>query len=231
MRSFAREATKVDGGDGQAPTGSPSCWRPTRCSRSRRTPTAAAARSGEIALEDVSFAYGGERPALQRRLAARRGRASGVALDGPVGRRQVDARRARRALLRPDRGPRADRRPRRARLLARRGCATRSRSCCRTRCCSPAACATTSPTAPTRRREEVVAAARAAAAHEFIRGLPDGYDTELGPQGVGALRRPAPADRHRPHAAARPAGARARRADHGARPDSEDAGARGPRAR
>ena len=32
---------------------------------------------------------------------------------------------------------------------------------------------------------EVEAAARAAAAHDFIAALPDGYDTELGPQGVG----------------------------------------------
>jgi ATP-binding cassette subfamily B protein len=32
---------------------------------------------------------------------------------------------------------------------------------------------------------DVVAAAKAAAAHEFIRSLPDGYDTELGPQGTG----------------------------------------------
>jgi ATP-binding cassette subfamily B protein len=33
--------------------------------------------------------------------------------------------------------------------------------------------------------EEIVEAAKAAAAHEFIRRLPDGYDTQLGPQGVG----------------------------------------------
>jgi ATP-binding cassette subfamily B protein len=33
--------------------------------------------------------------------------------------------------------------------------------------------------------EEVEAATRAAAAHEFIAALPDGYDTALGPQGVG----------------------------------------------
>jgi ABC-type multidrug transport system fused ATPase/permease subunit len=34
-------------------------------------------------------------------------------------------------------------------------------------------------------RSQVVAAARAVAADEFIRGLPDGYQTKLGPQGVG----------------------------------------------
>jgi ABC-type multidrug transport system fused ATPase/permease subunit len=33
--------------------------------------------------------------------------------------------------------------------------------------------------------EQVVAAARAVAAHDFIRELPRGYDTRLGPQGVG----------------------------------------------
>jgi ATP-binding cassette, subfamily B, bacterial len=33
--------------------------------------------------------------------------------------------------------------------------------------------------------EEVIAAARAAAAHEFISELPDGYDSMLGPRGVG----------------------------------------------
>ena len=34
-------------------------------------------------------------------------------------------------------------------------------------------------------REDVVAAARLAAAHEFVAALPHGYDTELGPQGLG----------------------------------------------
>jgi ATP-binding cassette subfamily B protein len=34
-------------------------------------------------------------------------------------------------------------------------------------------------------REDVAAAARLAAAHDFIAELPHGYDTELGPQGVG----------------------------------------------
>jgi energy-coupling factor transporter ATP-binding protein EcfA2 len=34
-------------------------------------------------------------------------------------------------------------------------------------------------------RDEVIGAARAAAAHEFIVRLPDGYDTALGPRGIG----------------------------------------------
>jgi ATP-binding cassette, subfamily B, bacterial len=33
--------------------------------------------------------------------------------------------------------------------------------------------------------DEIVDAAKAAAAHDFIERLPDGYDTELGPQGAG----------------------------------------------
>ncbi len=77
--------------------------------------------------------------------------------------------------------------------------------------------------------EEIVDAARAAAAHEFIRRLPDGYETQLGPQGVGSQRRSAPADRDRAHAAAQPADHHPRRADDGARPRERGAGARGPR--
>jgi subfamily B ATP-binding cassette protein MsbA len=38
--------------------------------------------------------------------------------------------------------------------------------------------------APSRPLEEVIAAARAAHAHEFIRALPQGYDTEVGELGV-----------------------------------------------
>jgi ABC-type multidrug transport system fused ATPase/permease subunit len=33
--------------------------------------------------------------------------------------------------------------------------------------------------------DEIVDAAKAAAAHDFIERLPDGYETELGPQGTG----------------------------------------------
>ena len=108
-----------------------------------------------------------------------------LALDRPVRRRQVDARRARRPLLRPDRGARADRRPRRARLLA--GLAARAD---RGRAPGHGAVhrhgarqhrlrhrrhrARRSSTRP-RRPRRTSSSAR----------LPNGYDTELGPQGVG----------------------------------------------
>ena len=63
---------------------------------------------------------------------------------------------------------------------------------------------------------QIVDAAKAAAAHDFIQRLPDGYDTRARPPGHRALRRPAPAPRHRPHAAAQPTDHHPRRAHHGA---------------
>ena len=63
--------------------------------------------------------------------------------------------------------------------------APRSASCCRRPFSSRSACARTSPYGrPDATREEVVAAAKAARAHEFIIRLPDGYDTEIGERGV-----------------------------------------------
>ena len=129
-------------------------------------------------------------------------------------RRQVDVRQARRALLRPDRGPRARRRPRPARRAARARCARRWASCRRRRSCSAARSARTSPSgAPDATDEEVEAAARAVGADEFIAALEHGYDTEVGERGVAALGRPAPARRLRPRADRRPAHPRARRGD------------------
>ena len=67
-----------------------------------------------------------------------------------------------------------------------RGCATRSRSSCRTRCCSPAASrdniaygTDATDRADRRRRQGRRRPRRSSSA------LPDGYDTELGPQGTG----------------------------------------------
>ena len=88
--------------------------------RTRRTRSSSSAVRGEIRFDDVTFAYahGDDGAAGARDVDARRP-------AGPDGRarrrdrrRQVDVRQARRALLRPDRGPRARRRPRPARRHA-----------------------------------------------------------------------------------------------------------------
>ena len=69
---------------------------------------------GEIDFDDVTFAYGDGSAGAERRRPARPARADRGA-GGRHRRRQVDVRQARRALLRPDRGPRAGRRARPAR--------------------------------------------------------------------------------------------------------------------
>ena len=73
---------------------------------------------GEIVLDDVTFCYGGAALALDDvSLTVPPGQT--VALGRHHRRRQVDAGQARRALLRPDVGPRAGRRPRPARRHGR----------------------------------------------------------------------------------------------------------------
>ena len=58
---------------------------------------------------------------------------------------------------------------------------------------------------PARRRPTTrsCAAAEAAQADDFMRELPDGYDTVIGERGLRPVGRAAPAHRHRPHAADR----------------------------
>ena len=46
--------------------------------------------------------------------------------------------------------------------------------------------------------EEIIRAAKAANAHDFIVGFPDGYDTIVGERGQSPLRRRAAAHQHRP---------------------------------
>ena len=54
----------------------------------------------------------------------------------------------------------------------------------RTTSCSPEPSPTTSASAgPTRTRAEIEAAAKAIGAHDFIRALPDGYDTDIQKRG------------------------------------------------
>ena len=65
------------------------------------------------------------------------------------------------------------------------GCATRSGSCCRTPSCSAAASADNIAYGTDADLATVEDVARAAGALSFIRALPEGFDTLLGPGGVG----------------------------------------------
>ena len=222
MRSFAREASKLTAALARADRDRRDPRR-RRGAPERRTPTAARAARRDRARGRLASPTRERTARARASLAHASGRRSGSRSPAPSGAGKSTLGSARRPLLRPDGGPRADRRPRRARLLARAGCATRSRSCCRTRCCSPAACATTSPTAPTptarggrgRRRARPPRTTSSAAARRLRH--------RARPAGRRALRRPAPAHRDRPHAAAQPAGDRARRADHRPRRRAETA--------
>ena len=211
----------------RAPTGSRSCSRPTRCSRTAPARTAARVPRGEIAFERRVVRLRRGAPGARRRVAADRGRRADRA-DGSVGSREVDARRADRALPRPGAGPRAARRARRPRLLARM------------------AARAGGDRAPghdpvqrhgarqhrVRRRGDARggrrggAGRRRARVHRRSAGR---LRHRAGPAGRGALGRPAAADRRRAHAAARSPDPAAGRADDRARRRQRDGGAGRPR--
>ena len=149
---------------------------------SRRSPVQPERLQGRIELRDVGFRYGNRAVIRGVDLAIEPGEMIG--LVGPQRRGQEHARQPDLPLLR--RGRRRDPGRRRRHPLASRSRSTAatSASCCRSRSCSSARSPRTSPTAgPTRRRDEIVAAARAAQAHEFILRLPDGYDSLVGERG------------------------------------------------
>ena len=181
---------------------------------------------GELAFEDVTFHYPTRREtsALDGFSLAVRPRER-LARGRPVGRRQDHHLPARRALLRPAGGPRADGRRRPHGRRPGRHPRSASPWCRRKPCCSPAPRATICATAiGTPTEEQLWQAARDANAEEFLRELPDGLDTHHGRRRRAPVGRPAPADRDRPRAAARRAAPAARRSDQRARRRKRAAG-------
>ena len=183
MRSFAREASKLTAALARADRiaeilstdevihEKPNAYRGARA-------------KGEIELEHVSFEYGDERGALHD-VSLTLPAGQRLALTGPsgAGKSTLSALVAR--FYDPTEGARHTRRPRRSATARQPGCATRSRSSCRTRSSSPARVRENIAYGTDAAPHDIVDAAKAAAAHEFIEALPEGYDTELGPQGVG----------------------------------------------
>ena len=131
------------------------------------------------------FAYDPERPVLDGPLAPGSRPASSVALVGRSGAGKSTRRGPGRALLRPRRRARAARRPRPPRLLARLAARPGRPRPPGHRPLHRARSPRTSPTGSTPRARRSWRAAKAAGAHAFICELPDGYDTALGPRGVG----------------------------------------------
>ena len=143
------------------------------------------AGQGRVEFRDATLRYdGATRAAVERRDARRRAPARPSRSSAPPAR-------ARRRSCSSSRGSTTSP-PARCSSTAStcatstpRRCARRSRSSPTTRSCSRRRCARTSPTrAPTRREDEVEAAARRAQADGFIERLPDGYETRVGERGL-----------------------------------------------
>ena len=181
MRSFARELTKVSATMAKADriaellAADDVLPEPPNAYRGARA-------TGDVALEDVSFGYGAERPVLSG-VSLRVGPGERLALMGPsgagkstlgalvarffdptAGRVLIDGRDARDCSL--------------AWLREQVAVVLQDTVLFSGTVHDNIAYATDAT------REEVVAAARSAAAHEFICALPQGYDTDLGPQGL-----------------------------------------------
>ena len=166
--------------------------------RSARRGRAAARLQGDVTFANVHFAYGDGAPVLRgfdlhdRARRARRPRRA-------ERERQVDARDAGAALLRPDRGRGPRRRPRRARRRAASRCAARSASSSRRASCSPTRCASNIAYGrPDATEAEIEAAARAAAGPRLHRGAAARLRHRRRRARPDPLGRPAPAHRARP---------------------------------
>ena len=141
-------------------------------------------RVGAVRFRDVDFGYdparagaatastSSSRPASRWRSSARPGRASRPSPGCSLRFYDVAARQRRRSTASTSATSRCT------------TCGTPSASCSRTRCCSTTRSPPTSPSPiPTPTAEQIERAARLAGAHDFIMGLPEGYDTVIGERG------------------------------------------------
>ena len=151
----------------------------------RRTRMRARRARGQRRLRGRLASLRGPPRHAARRLLRRRRPGKRVAIVGPTGAGKSTLMSLLPRFYDPQQRPRPARRPRRARPAARDRCARRSASCSRSRCCSPARSRDNIRYGRLEATDaEVVAAAQAANAHDFISALPQGYDTQLGERGA-----------------------------------------------
>ncbi len=150
----------------------------------RRQAGAARSTTPRIEFDDVDFAYRGERAGAARHVVRRRTRQADRA-GRPFRRRQVDRVQPAAALLRAGARHASPSTARTSPRCRAARCAGRSPMSARTCSCSAAPSARTSPSASRAPSEdEIVAAAKAAYAHDFIMAFPRGYDTPVGEHGL-----------------------------------------------
>ena len=149
------------------------------------TPSTWSTSAGDVRFNHVDFAYARRRRAAgagRLRPAHRPGRDRGP--GGPDRIRQVHGGPAAHPLLRREARLGGDRRPRRPGPDPGTASGPTWAWSSTSRSSSPCRSGTTSPTAsPSADLDEIVAAAKAAGAHEFITHLAEGYDTVVGERG------------------------------------------------
>ena len=185
-------------------------------SRMRSSPRASAGGQGRDRGRATSPSAIAEQPAVPLRELRPRARspASCVALMGPSGCGKSTLAKLLQGFYQPERRQHHASTAATSATSRRTSCASTSASCRRRPCSSPARSTTTSSLAnPHAGFEQVVQACKIAEIHDVIEKLPKGYQTEIGEHGVGPLRRPEAAHRHRARAAQAPARPDLRRGD------------------
>ena len=166
-----------------APPGRSRCSTRYRTSSSARTPDRSVAPQARFDSSDVSFGYETGQSVLHD-ISFEVAPGTRVGIAGPTGAGKTTLVNLLTRFYDPT-GRQDPARRRRLRDYKLDDVRNSSRSCCRSRCCSRRASPRTSRMhGPARRFDEIVAAAKAASAHEFITALPDGYDTLVGERGL-----------------------------------------------